>query len=129
MHIGEQIINPTEDRLRLSAQLGVGHVVIDTRPDSRLAGPDGHRDAGKVADCREWVEAQGLTLECLALDLGSFLIDARHHPDRAGACEQELREAFLFTRIDAGGPLWGNYPADEATLAAFEDWKAAGGSL
>lgn len=45
------------------------------------------------------------------------------------ACEQELREAFLFTRIDAGGALWGNYPADEETLAAFEDWKAAGGSL
>lgn len=91
MYIGEQIINPTEDRLRLSAQLGVGHVVLDTRPDSRLAGPDGHWDAGKVADCREWVEAQGLALECLALDLGSFLIDTKYHPERAAARAAKMR--------------------------------------
>lgn len=45
------------------------------------------------------------------------------------ACEQELREAFLFTRIDAGGTLWGNYPADAATLVAFEAWKAEGNTL
>ena len=42
------------------------------------------------------------------------------------AFEQELREAFLFTKIDAGAPLWGTYPADEATLAEFERWKAEG---
>ncbi len=40
--------------------------------------------------------------------------------------EQELREAFLFTKIDAGEALWGNYPANEATLAEFEVWKKAG---
>ena len=45
------------------------------------------------------------------------------------ACEQELREKFLFGKIDAGEPLWGNYPAGEATLAEFEVWKKAGGSL
>jgi len=45
------------------------------------------------------------------------------------ACEQELREKFLFGKIDAGEPLWGNYPAGEATLAEFEAWKKAGGSL
>jgi len=44
-------------------------------------------------------------------------------------CEQELREAFLFTKIDAGEPLWGNYPANEATLAEFEAWKKAGNRL
>lgn len=45
------------------------------------------------------------------------------------AYEQELREKFLFAKIDAGEPLWGNYPAGEATLAEFEAWKRAGGSL
>lgn len=45
------------------------------------------------------------------------------------AYEQELREKFLFTKIDGGAPLWGNYPAGEATLAEFETWKKAGGSL
>src|SRR3546814_4318608 len=45
------------------------------------------------------------------------------------AYEQELREKFLFTKIDAGEPPWGNYPAGAATLAEFEAWKRAGGSL
>ncbi|MBJ3776283.1 ribonuclease activity regulator RraA [Acuticoccus mangrovi] len=43
--------------------------------------------------------------------------------------EQELREKFLFTKIDAGAPLWGTYPADEATLAEFEAWKREGHTL
>ena len=37
--------------------------------------------------------------------------------------EQELLEQFLFTKIDAGAELWGTYPADDETLAEFEDWK------
>ncbi|MEQ8355919.1 MAG: ribonuclease activity regulator RraA [Kiloniellaceae bacterium] len=45
------------------------------------------------------------------------------------SCEQELREKFLFTKIDAGAPLWGTYPAHEATLAEFEAWKKTGGPL
>jgi regulator of RNase E activity RraA len=45
------------------------------------------------------------------------------------AYEQELREKFLFTKIDGGAPLWGNYPAGDATLAEFEAWKKAGGTL
>ncbi len=39
------------------------------------------------------------------------------------AAEQELREEFLFTRIDAGAPLWGTYPPDAATLREFERWR------
>lgn len=45
------------------------------------------------------------------------------------AVEQELREAFLFTKIDAGSPLWGTYPANEETLAEYEAWKAKGNTL
>lgn len=91
MYIGEQIINPTEDRLRLAAQLGVENVVIDTRPDARLNGPDGHWEAAKVAAYREWVENRGLRLDCLALDLGSFLIDTRYAPERAAARAAKMR--------------------------------------
>lgn len=45
------------------------------------------------------------------------------------AYEQELREKFLFTRIDAGAPLFGTYPAGPETLAEYEAWKAAGNTL
>ena len=43
--------------------------------------------------------------------------------------EQELREKFLFTKIDAGDSLWGNYPPSPETLKEFEAWKAAGNTL
>ncbi|MGV7214793.1 RraA family protein [Bradyrhizobium sp. UFLA05-112] len=38
--------------------------------------------------------------------------------------EQELREKFLFTKIDAGAPLWGTYPPNEATLQEYAEWRA-----
>ena len=37
--------------------------------------------------------------------------------------EQELREEFLFTRLDAGSALWGTYPPDEATLREYAEWR------
>lgn len=43
--------------------------------------------------------------------------------------EQELREKFLFTKIDAGASLFGTYPAGPETLAEFEVWKAEGNTL
>ncbi|MCU0905874.1 MAG: ribonuclease activity regulator RraA [Rhodobacteraceae bacterium] len=42
------------------------------------------------------------------------------------ALAQERREAWLFHRIDAGAPLWGTYPPDPATLAAYEAETAGG---
>lgn len=47
----------------------------------------------------------------------------------ADGYEQELREMFLFTKIDAGESLWGNYPPDQKTLQEFEAWKAEGNTL
>lgn len=91
MYIGEQIINPSADRLRLSAQLGVERVVLDTRPNAQLEGADGIWDAGKVADYRRWVEGVGLAVECMSLDLGSFLVDAIYNPGRATARAAKMR--------------------------------------
>lgn len=38
--------------------------------------------------------------------------------------EQELREKFLFTKIDAGASLWGTYPPNEETLTEYAEWRA-----
>ncbi|CAN7555339.1 ribonuclease activity regulator RraA [Devosia sp. LjRoot3] len=43
------------------------------------------------------------------------------------AYEQEMRERFLFTKIDAGQPLWGVYPPNEQTLAEYASWRAENG--
>jgi regulator of RNase E activity RraA len=40
------------------------------------------------------------------------------------ATEQERLEAFIAERIEAGAPLRGTYPPDEATLAAYAQWRA-----
>ena len=40
------------------------------------------------------------------------------------AYEQEQREKFLFTKIDAGAPLWGTYPPNEETLKEYAEWRA-----
>ena len=74
MYIGEQLINPSADRLRLSAQLGVEHIVIDNR-GTDLVKPGGLWDVAKLHDYREWVESFGLTIDLFALDVGAILLD------------------------------------------------------
>ena len=39
------------------------------------------------------------------------------------APEQERLEAFLQSRIEAGRPIFGTYPPNEATLRDYEEWK------
>jgi len=41
------------------------------------------------------------------------------------AAEQEVMEAFILERIEAGAPLRGTYPPDATTLAAYQAWRAA----
>ncbi|WP_163268557.1 ribonuclease activity regulator RraA [Chelativorans alearense] len=42
----------------------------------------------------------------------------------ADSFDQEMREKFLFTKIDAGAPLWGTYPPNEETLKEYAEWRA-----
>jgi regulator of RNase E activity RraA len=41
----------------------------------------------------------------------------------AAAAERELLEEFVVGRVREGAPLAGTYPPDEATLAAFAQWR------
>lgn len=43
------------------------------------------------------------------------------------AAAQEALEEFLLAKIDAGAPLPGTYPPNEATLAEYETWKKSRG--
>lgn len=92
MYIGEQIINPTAERLRLSRQYGCEHVVIDTRPNEALKGEDGAWDADRIAAHRRWIEGFGLSLDVLALDVGSFLLDSLYRPQAAAQTAERLRK-------------------------------------
>ena len=92
MYLGEQLIAPSDARLRLSAQLGVQGIAIDTRPNLAIQGADGAWDSRKVADLRRRVEGFGLRLECMALDVGSILLDSLRSPERAAATAERLRK-------------------------------------
>lgn len=92
MDLGEQIINPTEDRLRLSTQYGVKHLVIDSRPNEQLMGEYGAWDAKKIEAQRKWVEGFGMSLDVLALDVDSILLDSIHHPEKAKTTAERLRK-------------------------------------
>ena len=78
MYISEQLLAPDERRLRLSAQLGVEHVVLDNRGTELVSATGGVAawDAGKLAAYRRWVEGFGLALDVFALDVGSILLDS-----------------------------------------------------
>lgn len=78
MYIGEQLLDPSERRLRLSTQLGVEHVVLDNRGTDLVSARGGVAlwDATRLRDYRRWVESFGLTIDVFALDVGSILLDS-----------------------------------------------------
>lgn len=78
MYISEQLLNPDERRLRLSAQLGVRHVVIDNRGTDLVSSAGGIAlwDAAKLRAYRRWIEGFDLRLDVFALDVGSILLDS-----------------------------------------------------
>jgi mannonate dehydratase len=92
MYIGEQLINPTDERLRLSAQLGCRGIVIDQRPNRDVANADGSWDADKVSAQRRRIEGFGMRLEGMALDVGSILLDSLRQPERAAVIAERLRQ-------------------------------------
>jgi mannonate dehydratase len=92
MYIGEQLISPTDARLRLSAQLGCKGIVIDSRPNRDVADPDGAWSAGKIAEQRRRIEGFFMRLDGMALDVGSILLDSLRQPDRAALTAERLRQ-------------------------------------
>ena len=98
MYIGEQLINPTDDRLRLSAQLGAKGIVIDTRPNRDVCNDDGTWDVARLKAQKARIESFGMKLEGLALDIGSVLLDSLRDRPKA-----EQTVARLCQNIRAAG--------------------------
>jgi mannonate dehydratase len=92
MYLGEQLINPTDDRLRLSAQLGCKGIIIDSRPNRDVCNEDGTWDAARLKAQRQRIESFGMTLDGLALDVGSILLDSLRDPPKAEAAAERLRQ-------------------------------------
>ncbi|WP_417447286.1 ribonuclease activity regulator RraA [Kangiella sp.] len=63
--------------------------------------------------------------DIIAGDQDGVVVIPRHIAEELAndSYEQELREQFLFTKIDAGAPLWGTYPPNEETLKEYEAYR------
>lgn len=104
MYIGEQLINPSDDRLRLSAQLGCKGIVIDTRPNRDVCNDDGTWDVDRLKAQKARIESFGMKLEGLALDVGSILLDSLRDPPKAEAIAERLRQNIRAAG-EAGVPM------------------------
>lgn len=104
MYIGEQLIAPTDDRLRLSAQLGAKGIIIDTRPNRDICDDDGTWDLDRLKALKARIERFGMTLDGLALDVGSILLDSLRDRPKAEATAERLRQNIRVAG-DAGVPL------------------------
>ncbi|RAI39457.1 mannonate dehydratase [Rhodoplanes roseus] len=104
MYIGEQLIEPSDARLRLSAQLGCRGIVIDTRPAREVIEPDGSWSPAKVAALRRRIDGFGLRLDGMALDVGAILLDSLRAPERAAATAARLRQ-HIRAAAEGGVPL------------------------
>ena len=104
MYIGEQLIDPTDERLRLSAQLGCKGIVIDSRPNREVEAEDGAWSAVKVAALRRRIEGFGMRLDGMALDVGSILLDSLRAPERAAATAARLEQNIL-AAAEGGVPM------------------------
>lgn len=92
MYIGEQLIAPTDDRLRLAAQLGAKGIVVDTRPNRDVANDDGTWDVERLKAQKARIESFGMKLEGLALDIGSILLDSLRDRPKAEKTAERLRQ-------------------------------------
>ncbi len=104
MYISEQLLNPSDARLRLSTQLGVEHVVLDNRGTSLVSADSGGVtiwDAAKLRDYRRWVEGFGLTIDVFALDVGAILLDSLVDLDGARK-SREILARNIAIAADAG---------------------------
>ena len=105
MYISEQLIDPDERRLRLSAQLGVSRVVLDNRGSALVSTRGGLAawDAARLRDYRRWVEGFGLHIDVFALDVGSILLDSLVDLEAAKK-SREILARNVQVAADAGIP-------------------------
>ncbi len=107
MYISEQLLNPDARRLRLSAQFGVQHVVLDNRSTEGVSATHAMQggvvewDARKLRDYRHWVEGFDLKLDVFALDVGAILLDSLVDLDSARK-SRDILARNIAVAADAG---------------------------
>jgi mannonate dehydratase len=75
MYLGEQLHNPTDARLTLSAQLGVEHIAVEMGRELHDASDTGRWDPAKVKRLQERAGAVGTAVDVIGLEMGSLLVD------------------------------------------------------
>ena len=92
MYIGEQLINPTDDRLRLSAQLGCKGIIIDSRPNRDVADADGAWSATKSRSSGGASKVSACGSTGWRSMSARILLDSLRQPERAARAAERLRQ-------------------------------------
>jgi len=92
VYIGEQLINPTNERLRLSTRLGCEGIVIDTHANRDVCNDDGTWNVARLNVQKARIERFAIKHEGMALDVRSILIDSLCDPPNAKKIADRLRQ-------------------------------------
>jgi len=98
MYLGEQLSEPSDERLTLSALLGVEKIALHTVPrDSGATLADGRWDAAALVALRQRLDGFGLQLDVLGLDVervwGQLLLGAAEAETTLERITQNVRTA------------------------------------
>lgn len=75
MYLGEQLPNPSDARLRLAAQLGVEHIVVEMGRELYDESETGRWDIGRIRHVQARAAAVGIAVDVIGLEMGSLLVD------------------------------------------------------
>src|SRR4051812_42303735 len=86
MYLGEQLRNPSDARLTLSAQLGVGHIAVEMGRELYDEGGTGRWSVERIRHLEARAAAHGIAVDVIGLEMGSVLVDIiRGNADRRDA--------------------------------------------
>src|SRR5947209_5507064 len=99
MYLGEQLPNPSDARLALSAQLGVGHIAVEMGRELYDEGGTGRWSVGRIRRLQARTAVHGIAVDVIGLEMGTLLVDII----RGNAAQRDAQLAVIAHNIRAAG--------------------------
>jgi mannonate dehydratase len=99
MYLGEQLPNPSDARLTLAAQLGVGHIVVEMGRELYDESDTGRWSVARIRQLQARAAAHGIAVDVIGLEMGSLLVDII----RGNAERRDAQLAIIAHNIRAAG--------------------------
>ena len=97
MYLGEQLPKPTDARLRLAAQLGVEHIVVEMGRELYDESATGRWAVGRIRHVQSRAATVGIAVDVIGLEMGSLIVDII----RGNAARRDAQLAVITHNIRA----------------------------